>query len=197
MALGKVAIANLSLIDIGAAVISSFDDGSNEADKVAALWDAIREEVLCAHRWDFAKKTSVISEDADYDIDDEKWTTSYTLPADCLKPRYLSDKDYNYEIRERHLLCDVEDGEAILVYTADVEDTTVWDVLFRQAFAKRLSAGLCRALKRKGSLVKDLLVEYEAFLTMAQQSDASQSNMTNDDKYRHTEENDTWLSSRY
>lgn len=196
MALGKTAIANLALIDIGAKTISAFDDGSNEANKVAALWDALREEVLSIHNWDFAKKTEILAQEADYDIDDEKWDYSYALPSDCIKPRYLSDKDYNYEVREKHLLCDLDDGDAILVYTVDVEDTTAWDVLFRQAFAKRLSAALCRPLKRKGSKVNDLMNEYFAMISTARMGDAAQSNQSNDDKYRHTAENDTWLTAR-
>ncbi len=196
---GKTDIANLALTDIGANMISGFPadgDDTNEASKVDAFWELLVDEVLAKINWDFAKKASILAEDADYDIEDAKWDYAYSLPADCVKPRYLSDRDYNYEIRGLHLLCDLEDGDAILLYTARIEDTTKWDALFTMAFAKRLSAALCRPLKKKESRAKELLVEYREKIAEATQGDAAQANMTNDDQYRHTADNDTWLSAR-
>ncbi len=198
MSLGKTAIANVALTDIGAHEISDFDpsDGSTESDYVTTFWAVIRDEVLAVHNWDFAKGVKTLAEDAGYSIDDDKWEYAYELPPDCIKARYLSDKDYNYEIRDTHLLCNLSDGNAILIYTKRIEDTTKWDPLFIQAFTKRLGAALCRPLKRKASIAKDLLNEYAAMFGLATQSDAAQSNLTQDDQYRHTAANDSWLTAR-
>lgn len=193
--LGQVALANLALIDAGAVnTISSLSDGSTEADIVSALWAPIRDEVLGAHNWDFAKAVVALAEDSGYTIVDEAWEYAYEMPALCIKPRYLSERDYNYEIRDEHILCDVED--AILIYTKRITDTTKWSTYFDTAMAKRLAAALCRPLKRKGSTAKELLSEYMMALATAQMHDATASNLTQDHQYRHTIDNDSWYTAR-
>lgn len=195
---GKTSIANMSLIDIGSSPISSFDppDGSVSADHVAAIWDTLVAEVLAVHNWDFAKKVSALAEDVDYTIDDEKWEHAYELPRDCIKSRYLSNRDYMYEIRDLHLLCNREGPNAVLTYTRFESNVDNWDILFRQAFSKRLSGALCRPLKKRGSMARDLFAEFRQMISEAQQSDAAQSNQSMGDEYRHTVENDSWLQAR-
>lgn len=193
--LSQVAIVNLALIDIGAATITSMDETSNEATKASALWAPIRDEVLVSHHWDFATVAVDLALESDFVIVDEKWQYSYAIPSDCLEPRYLGLKDYNYEVRGTHILCDIEDAQ--LIYTAKITDTTKYPAMFDTALAKRLGAALCRPLKKRGSTAREMMGEYEVAISLAQNRDASQSNMSNDDKYRHTVNNDTWLQARY
>jgi len=195
----KTEIANFALIDIGANIISGFPadgDTSNEAEKVDIFWEVLRDEVLAKSNWDFAKEVVVLAVDSAYTIADSKWDYAYELPGDCVTPRYLSDSDCNFERRGSHILCNLEGGDAILTYTASIEDTTKWDAQFVVAFAKRLASQLARPIKKNEDLGDKLYQEYLVKIAEAQQTDAAQSNLSQEDKYKHTTDTDTWLTSR-
>ncbi len=83
MALNDIALTSRALIRIGAAPITSFDDGSAQAEIAGALYGTVRDGLLSAYAWSFATGQIALSQlstppVADYDY-------AYQLPNDYLR----------------------------------------------------------------------------------------------------------------
>ena len=83
MALTDVALCSHALIRIGARPISSFADGTTEADVAGTLYGSIRDDLLSSYGWSFATGQEVLNQlaqnpEADYDF-------AYQLPNDFLR----------------------------------------------------------------------------------------------------------------
>jgi hypothetical protein len=62
MALTDVALCSRALIRIGAAPITSFDDGTAEAEIAGALFGPVRDALLSAYAWSFASGQVALEE---------------------------------------------------------------------------------------------------------------------------------------
>jgi hypothetical protein len=82
MALGSIALCSRALIKIGANTISSFDEGSAEADVAANLYSSARDALLSSHPWSFAIAQSELSKLAEEPVAD--YAYAYQLPAGIL-----------------------------------------------------------------------------------------------------------------
>lgn len=83
MALNDVALCSRALIRIGAAPITSFEDGTAESEIAGALFAPVRDALLSAYAWSFASGQVALSQletapVADYDY-------AYQLPNDFLR----------------------------------------------------------------------------------------------------------------
>ncbi len=116
MALSQIDLCSRALLKVGATSISSFDEGTIEAEVAASLYPTVRDALLSAHPWNFAtmqKRLAMLSAPpvADYQ-------SAFQLPVDCI--RVLSagtdgrGSGLTYRIVQRQLLTDVD--EAILTY---------------------------------------------------------------------------------
>ena len=83
MALSDVALCSRALIRIGAAPITSFADGSVEADIASALFVPVRDGLLSAYAWGFATGQAQLAELAQPPIAD--YTRAFGLPSDYLR----------------------------------------------------------------------------------------------------------------
>jgi hypothetical protein len=89
-------MVNVALLRIGANVVSASDDGSPNALRALAVWEYVRNEVLQAKDWRFAKirYKMVVSATAPL----YAYQYAYPLPADFLrlvKPRASSSRGLN------------------------------------------------------------------------------------------------------
>lgn len=83
MAYSQVGIVNLSCGKIGAKSISSMDDDSEQAIKAKAAWDYVRDEVLEAAEWRFAKTRVALAQSTTTPV--SGWLYAYPLPSDFLR----------------------------------------------------------------------------------------------------------------
>lgn len=154
MAISKVALCNLALARIGTrSRITSIDEASTEAAALKTFFDAARDQVLNDHPWNFATKRQALAESA---IDPPAdWTYRYDYPTDCVRARALATTlrnidpprfkvEANPDLASRCVLADEED--AILVYTARVTDTNLFDPAFVVALSWRLAADIAETL---------------------------------------------------
>ncbi len=83
MALNDIALASRALIRIGAAPITSFDDGTAESEIAGALYAPVRDALLSAYGWSFAtgqaELTCLETEPA------ADYRYAYQLPVDFLR----------------------------------------------------------------------------------------------------------------
>lgn len=67
---------------IGANPIAAFDDGSAEAEMVAALWPGLRDALLSAHPWNFAQAVSPLARLAQ---PPHGWRSAFQPPPDLIE----------------------------------------------------------------------------------------------------------------
>jgi len=95
MAVDVEAICNRALSDIGARVLIGAITDDNPAAKQCALWyDTLRQQLLQAAPWSFARKTVVLETlalltDTPMPEGMYPWQVKYTYPADCLRMNYI------------------------------------------------------------------------------------------------------------
>lgn len=198
MALDEVAIANQAFGHLGSkSTIESFDELSEEADQ-AKLWYAqARDQVLEAYDWTFARKETVLSLHGDAPT--SRWGFRYSLPSDCLRPRYIPNPlgrkapVIPYELAmsldgsTKTLMTDLE--EASLVYTFPQTNAALYSVSFVSALS-RLLASLCAfSLTGKLDVERTQLQLYNSIILAA---GAANANSEGQDQPREAE----WIEGR-
>lgn len=83
MALNDVALASRALIRIGASPITSFTDGSVEAEIAGALFEPVTNALLSSYAWSFATAQAALTQLVTPPVADYNY--AYQLPNDFLR----------------------------------------------------------------------------------------------------------------
>jgi hypothetical protein len=83
MALNDIALCARALIRIGAAPITSFNDGTAESEIAGALYGTVRDALLSSYAWGFASGQVDLSQLSSAPIAD--YAYAYALPGDFLR----------------------------------------------------------------------------------------------------------------
>jgi hypothetical protein len=154
----KAMLENLDLDGLVAAY------APREAVVCARHFAGVRDALLAAHPWVFARKTAAPAQLAGNPP--AGWKAAFSLPADCLKTLAVTDTDgrrslfRHYEVAGRILA--VDRVPVYLTYTARVADTNAWDAMFADAFCARLA----------GAIAASTGMDPKAILTMEQMAAA-------------------------
>lgn len=92
MAQTKFSIASQSLIQLRAATVSSFEDGTNEADIMADMYDTWARMVLSLHPWSFCRKREQLMRE---NKTQPGWAYLYKVPATALRVFAVYNSDAN------------------------------------------------------------------------------------------------------
>jgi len=142
MALSGIAICSRALMKLGADGITSFEDGTAEAEVAASLYGPVRDALLSAYPWSFATGQIGLARLAAEPVAD--YAYAYQLPSDFL--RVLSagvsgrGRGIQYRIAERRLHTDA--SEVTLTYIFRPDEQT-FPAFFDQALIARLAAEFC------------------------------------------------------
>lgn len=173
MALNDVALASRALIKIGAAPISSFDDGTAESEIAGALFSPVRDGLLSAYGWSFAIGQLELTELqtaplADYDH-------AFALPNDFLRALSAGTGDkgrgLNYRIARGAL--HTNSDKVILTYIFRPEEEE-FPPYFDQAIIARLAAELTIPITESTSRAESMFRIAENEYKRARQIDAQQ-----------------------
>jgi hypothetical protein len=176
----EVEIANRALTKLGAARIISFGDDNKQARSISSMFDIVRDSELRAHIWSFSVKrvalpALVSTPDWGYDL-------QYEVPSDYLRLLQVNDfyngpslDDYrnaataDYVLEGRKILTNF--GAPLKVrYIARVEDTTMWDTNFVEAFACKLAFELAEDLTQSNQKKDTAYNEYKIAIMTAVRS---------------------------
>lgn len=158
----ETTICNLALGKLGASRIISLSEASPEAQACSLQYEQTRDEVLRAHRWNFAITRGVFSQLATAPA--FGWLYQWQLPVDCLRVLQVNgweeneDPD-NWEVEGRKLLTDVDSVQ--VKYIAQITDASQYDPLFIEALSIKLASKLCIALTGSGTRAGDFVTDYE------------------------------------
>jgi hypothetical protein len=194
-------ICNMALSHIGSPRIQAFSDRTKQGYDCTLHYEPVRDSVLRAFPWNFAKKRKVLS------LKDDSvsgWEYVYAYPTDCLRAldiynplisqsftdgyydnglfvqsavqvkadRIKFEVSLNEENNRRILLTNQEDAE--LVYIARVTDPNVFDTEFTKALAYALAAELAIPQKGDPRLQEVMLRNYQMILGQAQKENANE-----------------------
>jgi len=138
----SVEICSHALLKLGANTISSFQDGTLEAEVAANLYPLVRDFLLAAHPWNFAIKQHALSRVSTAPSADFQF--AYALPADCV--RVLSagsngrGRGVQYKLRGRLLLCDAH--QVMLTYIHRPQEA-IFPPFFVMVLVAQLAAEFC------------------------------------------------------
>ncbi len=149
-----LSICNLALAKLGEAPIGAIlPNGSPAARLCYTHYHPVRREILCTNRWTFASSQVTLTNDSTTPAPPY---TEHRLPNNCLRVLEVSSNDWS--LRGRCIYC--PERQITLLYIADVEDPTLFDPLFIDAFATRLACKLCIPLTSSTTAREALTQEY-------------------------------------
>jgi hypothetical protein len=150
MALSQIALCSRALLKLGGTTITSFDEGTAEAEIAANLYPSARDALLSAHPWSFATAQQRLPVLAAEPIAD--FSKAFQLPANFLRALSAGGEvrghGLEYRIAERRLHANT-DG-VVLTYIfrpAEID----FPPFFDQALIFRLAAEFCIPLTESTS----------------------------------------------
>lgn len=186
---GLIQICNMALGKLGADPISALTEDNKKARYCNLFFDDLRDELLRMHPWSFAAvRTALASPDVD---PPGKWSYAYQLPVNCLSALFLETatgmKSAEFIIEGRILY--TGEKNAVLVYTARVEDPVQFDQLFTRALASRLAAELAIPITDSNTKMQAMWTLFEKDLAAARDADAAEARVS-------FIQEDSWITAR-
>jgi len=141
MALSSIALCSRALLKTGCRSITSFDEGTAEAEVAGNLYETTRDALLSAHPWSFATAQETLPRLEAKPIADFDY--AFQLPAGFL--RVISagagrGSGLTYRIQERRL--HTHSSDAVLTYIFR-PDESEFPPFFDQILIARLAAEFC------------------------------------------------------
>lgn len=171
MSITKIDIINAALIKAGCDIVSSLNQPNSRNARIAeSIYDISRQEILRLHPWNFATERTALAALTDTPAFD--YTYQYQLPADCLRVVRINIAESEYKIEGRKLLTD--DSTVNLIYIKDIEDTSLFDVMFRSTLIAKLAMEFCSSIRMDQTATNLLAQQFEMTLRKAKQIDGQE-----------------------
>ncbi|SHN62892.1 hypothetical protein [Desulfovibrio litoralis] len=204
---GVVELCNKALRYLGAGEISDLKQDLREAELCSTHYFGTKSELLELYPWSFATKIqnlALIAENKDaLDERPESLKYAYQLPADCLKIRYVFGNPL-YLISGRYLYSDTQPLK--IVFTANIDNTTLFSALFTEALARRLAAALAVPLVNNSRLEQMMQQRFFESFEQAKLADAMEDGCkfgfehsfgtASDNAGNNQDHLDTWIHAR-
>jgi hypothetical protein len=157
---------------IGANAITSFSDGSAEADVATEVYEEIVQEELSFYPWSFAKDQSGLSLLVAAPVD-PTWTYGYQLPNGVMKILRMTVNGYNieYERFGDKVFCG-EAADVVATYVFRARESK-WPPYFSALVSHKLAALFATAIAERPGLAQSLYGELGVVRQLARTSDAS------------------------
>lgn len=173
MALSAIGLAARALLKIGATPVTSFAEGTAEAEVAAALYPPTRDALLSAHAWSFATAQAGLRALAEPPLAD--FGTAFALPNDFLRALSAGTgrrgRGIPYRIQGDRLLADAPG--VVLTYVARPAEEA-FPPFFDHALIARLAAEFCIPLTENTGRAEALWRLADAEFRRARLVDAQQ-----------------------
>lgn len=194
--LNQIAIWNRALGFLGTRSVASERENTPEAIQCRLYWDSARRQVLRDFPWPFAQRRCRPARLPLPDGYEADYRFAYALPEDCLKAHEIRHEGrharpfalaHHPENNCPMLLTDA--ARALLLYSCDVRDCSLFDDLFAHMLARKLAALVAVSLlKNNTTKINELEQLYGASLPQARQASGSEA--------REAPLRDGWLDAR-
>ena len=173
MTISAISLCSRALLKIGAGGITSFTDGTAEAEVAANLYPSIRDAMLSSYPWSFALAQTSLPRLLEPPASD--FAYAYALPSDFLRVISAGDeskgKGMNYRIIEKQLHTNRE--HVVLTYIfRQLEEN--FPPFFENALIARLASEFCLPLTESTSRAEFLLKQADSEFKQARLIDSQQ-----------------------
>jgi len=170
-----VQICNSALNQLGASSITALTEDSKNARICNERYETIRDAVYRSHPWNCLVKRVQLAQDTATPA----WgfTYQYTLPSDCLRVLQIRDYNSDYKIEGRKLL--IDESDVYLIYLTIETDVNQLDILLRETISAGLAQDIAYAITSNLQVTKLMAEKYQAKLSEARHTDASEGYNTN------------------
>ncbi len=201
----KITIWNMALGFIGTRTIASEEENTLEAVQCKLYWDSARRSALRDFPWNFAQRRALLAEVPLPIGYEQQFSHAYALPQDMLQALKIfsaspgsTQRDFvskeqafilvhDGQTKNQVLLC--HEAQAILSYTANLEDVSLFDDCFILLLARKLAALIAvPLLKNNAGRVGELEELYQAALPSAMQADSNEGHIY--------QKPDSWIIAR-
>lgn len=167
----EVSISSNALTKLGAAPITSFDDGTDRANLCREFYPNTRDAVLRAYPWNCAIRRMALALDASAPL--FEYDYKFALPTDpyCLRVLETED-DVEFRIEGRFLLCD--ETSVNIKFIARITDPGLFDSLLAEAIECRLAAELAYPVTGSPTLSQAMWELYASKLREARTMDGQE-----------------------
>ena len=194
MAVSQVDIANRALTKLGAGRIIALDDDSQASNTLSSMFDIVRDAELRKNLWHFSKARAQLP--ALSEVPMFGFSHQFQLPADFLRLIEVNGRrcqpkpqlDGWYSIEAGRILIS-QAGPLRIRYVKRVEDPTLFDALFVEAFACKLAFESCETLTQSNTKKQTAAQEYEVAVADARRMNAIE-------RPAVATADDSWLESR-
>ena len=173
MALSQIALCSRALLKLGGTTITSFDEGTAEAEIAANLFPSVRYALLSAHPWSFATAQQRLPVLAAEPVAD--FAKAFQLPANFLRALSAGGNSrghgLEYRIAERRLHANTDDIVMTFIFRPAEID---FPPFFDQTLITRLAAEFCIPLTESTSRSEALYRLAEQEFQRAKTIDAQQ-----------------------
>lgn len=176
-----VDICNSALIKLGCDPINSLTEDNIRAKICNARYSILRDEMLRAHPWKFARKRITLSPTVDAPA--FEYESAFQLPSDCLRP-FIVNKNRCDWIQEGPYVLSNE-SEIEMVYIARVSESQ-FDSSFVEVLALRIAMDICYKITQSNPRAQEVKAEYLVMLADARSFSAQsgrQENYLTSDEY--------------
>lgn len=164
-------ICSNAMVLIGADTVIDFDDGTNEAQVAAALYEGTVRAVLTEHRWSFAVTQGQASQLVA--APSNRFSKQYELPAPVLSIDKITPDYIDYELFANRKIYTNFDG-ALWVEGVYRVDETVFPGYFTEYLEYRLAAKFAFPITADKNLAAAMTKEASAYQKMAKSADSKQ-----------------------
>lgn len=173
MGMSQIDFCSRALVKLGAGSISSFEDGTLEAEVAAALYPTVRDALLAAHPWNFATTYASLAPLAEAPV--AEFSAAFLLPSDCLRVLSAGSggraRGLHYKIIGNELHTDA--SSVVLCYIGRPAEAR-FPAFFDQALIAHLAAEFCIPLTDSNSRWEALRRAAEHELQRARLIDAQE-----------------------
>lgn len=171
MAVSKVSIANGALQRLAAKRIESLTQDHPNARSMNAAYEPVRKALLRKYDWSFAIARKSIAADGAGPVWGD-WDR-FTKPNDFI--RLLRDNETGHAVDwkiEGNFILSRDGAPLEIRYIADIDDPTLYDSTFVEAFECALAMKCCKEVTGSLTLHKGVKEDFDDILTDAKQSGA-------------------------
>lgn len=137
----EVSICSSALLALGGKSITSFSDGTTNANLCLQFYPETRDELLRAHPWRFAIKRETLAQDATFTASWE-WDYGFKFPTDSLRVLSTSIDPEAWQREGALIVCNA--SALSIKYIRRVTDVALFDVNFIVALEGALAMKLCK-----------------------------------------------------
>lgn len=173
MVLSDIGLCSRALIRLGAAPISSFEDGTAEAEIAGALYAPVRDAVLSAYGWSFAMGQAGLALLESPPLADYQY--AFQLPVDFLRAMSAGvggrGRGLNYRITRNVLHTNAPEVTLTYIFRPDEGEFPPY---FDSVLIAKLSAEFCIPVTENTARAETLMRMAESEFQRARQIDAQQ-----------------------